>query len=115
MFFSRSSFQVNSIRCQGLQCGFIGLVRYPESSRGGHLAVGQKSDIDLKLVNCLAKFGGLVRRNAKDSKSKLADLLIQFAQLNQLPFAARSPPAAVEDNDSGLFSESRSKIKFRSV
>ncbi len=111
MLLSRSSLQVNSVLRQSFQRGRIDFVRDPEGSCSRHLAVGEKSKIDLMFFDGLSYFGGLVGRKAEDSKSKLANLLIYFAQLNQLPLAVRSPPTAVEDQNCRLFPKSRHEIE----
>ena len=115
MLLSRSRFQVDPVLCKKLQSGVIHLIGYPESSGTSHLAVGKESEADFVFFDCFADFGGLVRRDADDLESQVAELRFDVAQLNQLPVAVRSPNSSIKNQKRWLCFDGYRQIESRSI
>lgn len=60
VFFPRGSLQIDSMLRENLECCIIHLIRNPESSRCGHLAVREEKEFEVVFLYCLAQLGWLV-------------------------------------------------------
>lgn len=60
VFFSGGSLEIDSMLREKLQRCIIDLIRNPEGSRRGHLAVREEKEFEVVFLYCLAHVGWLV-------------------------------------------------------